>query len=89
MGAHLGYVISCREREPGPNRKQSTMSTYPTTITTMQTLDSDSDVVTVPAVRLWDVYQQAWQTYPVRSVPDQVLASLPATDRELIAAATA
>ncbi len=63
------------------------MTTAPATITTMTRLDSDSDVVTVPAVRLWDVYQQAWAVYACDSVPAAVLASLPADERALIAAA--
>ena len=57
---------------------------YPTTITTTLRLDSDGDVVAVPAVRLWDVYQQQWITYALDSVPDAVLASLPQGDRDII-----
>ena len=54
------------------------------TITTTLRLDSDGDVVAVPAVRLWDVYQQQWITYALDSVPDAVLASLPQGDRDII-----
>lgn len=58
-----------------------------TTITTTERLDAEGDVVTVPAARLWDVYRQQWVTYAIDSVPDAVLASLPADEREMIAAA--
>jgi hypothetical protein len=58
-----------------------------TTITTTERLDSDGDVVAVPAARLWDVYQQQWVTVALDSISDEVLASLPADERATIAAA--
>lgn len=62
-------------------------STYPTTITTTERLDSDGDVVTVPAARLWDVYQQSWRIVALDSISDEVLASLPADERAAVVAA--
>lgn len=65
------------------------MTTTPTTITTIDILDSDGDVATVPAVRLWDVYQQVWAVYPLSSVPERVLASLPAEERAFVTSMSA
>jgi len=60
-----------------------------TTITTTERLDSDGDAVTVPAARLWDVYQQRWRVLALDSISAEVLASLPTDERAMIAAAVA
>ena len=58
-----------------------------TTITTTERLTDEGEVVTVPAARLWDVYQQAWTVRALDSISDEVLASLPADERAMIDAA--
>ncbi len=64
-----------------------TTSTAPTTLSTTEQLDSEGNVVTVPAARLWDVYAQQWRVVALDSISDEVLASLPADEREMIVAA--
>lgn len=61
-------------------------SDYPTTFTSVQQFSADGEIETVRAVRLWDVYRQSWCVYAIDSIPDEVMASLPAAERAMIAA---
>ena len=58
-----------------------------TTIVTIERLSDEGDVVTVPAARIWDVYRQQWRIVAVDNISDDVLASLPAGERAMVAAA--